>query len=156
MSAGRSWVLALLLFVCIARLWLMPLPSGFWVDEMVTAFVVQHPGDPSLAVAPQVPSSIYYWLPACLERLWRAPVELRAAAIGLAVGLLAWFAPATIGGGDAITQHVLDRAMTTEAMIGGFGLRFALAPRLMPLERRAGSLRRCWCWAPRADSFLER
>jgi hypothetical protein len=68
MSAGRSWVLALLLFVCIARLWLMPLPSGFWVDEMVTAFVVQHPGDPSLAAAPQVPASVYYWLPAIVQR----------------------------------------------------------------------------------------
>ena len=66
MTAGRpiKWLLAFLLAVCIGRLWLMPLPSGFWVDEMVTAFVVRHgPADPSLAVAPQVPQSIYYVLP---------------------------------------------------------------------------------------------
>lgn len=39
----------------------MPLPSSFWVDEMVTAFVVREgPSHPSLAVAPQVAKSIYY------------------------------------------------------------------------------------------------
>jgi len=53
----------LLLALCIARVWLMPLPSSLWVDELVTFFVVRHPGDPSFAVAPQVPLSIYYWLP---------------------------------------------------------------------------------------------
>ncbi|PYT17840.1 MAG: hypothetical protein DMG59_06240 [Acidobacteria bacterium] len=57
-------LLQALLLLCIARLWLMPLPSSFWVDEMVTAFVVRFgPTHPSLAVAPQVPASIYYVLP---------------------------------------------------------------------------------------------
>ena len=47
--------------VCFVRLWLMPLGSSFWVDEMATVFVVEHgAGDPSLKVAPQVPQSIYY------------------------------------------------------------------------------------------------
>jgi len=55
-------MIALLAF-CIARLWLVPLPTSFWVDELVTAFVVKHPGHASFAVAPQVPQSIYYWLP---------------------------------------------------------------------------------------------
>jgi hypothetical protein len=55
------WGLPLLAAVCIARLWLMQLPSSFWVDEMATVFVVEHgAGDPSLKVAPQVPQSIYY------------------------------------------------------------------------------------------------
>lgn len=58
----NAW-LTLLLTLCIARVWLMPLPSSLWVDELVTFFVVRHPGDPSFAVAPQVPLSIYYWLP---------------------------------------------------------------------------------------------
>jgi len=54
-------VLPLLLAVCFVRLWLMPLGSSFWVDEMATVFVVEHGGDdPSLKVAPQVPQSIYY------------------------------------------------------------------------------------------------
>ena len=47
--------------VCFVRLWLMQLPSSFWVDEMATIFVVEHGADdPSLKVAPQVPQSSYY------------------------------------------------------------------------------------------------
>jgi hypothetical protein len=49
----------------------MPLPSSFWVDEMATVFVVHHgPNDPSFAVAPQVPDSIYYRLPQAAEGLF--------------------------------------------------------------------------------------
>jgi hypothetical protein len=49
----------------------MPLPSSFWVDEMATVFVVHHgPNDPSFAVAPQVPDSIYYRLPQAAEALF--------------------------------------------------------------------------------------
>jgi hypothetical protein len=61
--ATRRWPLWTLLALCIARLWLVPLPSSFWVDELVTAFVVKFPGHASFAVAPQVPQSIYYSLP---------------------------------------------------------------------------------------------
>ncbi len=47
--------------VCFVRLWLMPLGSSFWVDEMATVFVVEHgAADPSLDIVPQVPQSIYY------------------------------------------------------------------------------------------------
>ncbi|HVW09044.1 MAG TPA: glycosyltransferase family 39 protein [Bryobacteraceae bacterium] len=60
---ARRWLLAVLLAACIARLWLEPLTSSYWVDELVTVFVAKHPGHPSFAVAPQVPESIYYWLP---------------------------------------------------------------------------------------------
>jgi hypothetical protein len=64
-------LLGLLLAACITRLWLMPLPSSFWVDEMATVFVVQHgPHHPSFAVAPQVPDSIYYQLPRASQRLF--------------------------------------------------------------------------------------
>src|SRR5580704_6359927 len=63
-------LLGLLLAACITRMWLMPLPSSFWVDEMATVFVVQHgPNHPSFAVAPQVPDSIYYQLPRAAESL---------------------------------------------------------------------------------------
>jgi len=61
----------LLLAACVTRLWLMPLPSSFWVDEMATVFVVQHGANhPSFAVAPQVPDSIYYHLPRAAESLF--------------------------------------------------------------------------------------
>jgi hypothetical protein len=55
---------ATVLTICILRLWVMALPSSFWVDEMATVFVVQQGAHhPSLALAPQVPDSSYYWLP---------------------------------------------------------------------------------------------
>jgi chloride channel protein, CIC family len=41
------------------------------------------------------------------DRLRHYPVELRAAVMGGAVGLLAWFAPGLVGGGDVITQQML-------------------------------------------------
>ncbi len=63
-------LLIFLLALCIARLWLMPLPSSFWTDETGTYFVVQRPQDPSFAVAPQVPASIYYVLPRAAERVF--------------------------------------------------------------------------------------
>jgi hypothetical protein len=63
--------LGVLLAACIVRLWLIPLNSSFWVDEMATVFVVhQGPNHPSLAVAPQVPDSIYYRLPKAAESLF--------------------------------------------------------------------------------------
>jgi hypothetical protein len=62
--------LYLALGLCIGRLWLMPLPSSFWVDEMGTAFVVQHgASEPSLRAAPQVAESIYYVLPKIAARI---------------------------------------------------------------------------------------
>jgi CIC family chloride channel protein len=44
------------------------------------------------------------------DRLAHVPVELRAGLVGAAVGVLAWFAPAIVGGGDSITQSVLNGA----------------------------------------------
>lgn len=65
------WVLAALMLLSIARLWLMPLGSGFWVDEMGTMFVVRHGAEePSLRAVPQVPASIYYALPRLAERVF--------------------------------------------------------------------------------------
>jgi hypothetical protein len=83
---GLLW---LVLALCITRFWLMPLTSSFWVDEMVTAFVVQHPDHWSFAIAPQVPASIYYWLPAVAQRLVGASefVYRIPSVIAMAVGL---------------------------------------------------------------------
>src|SRR5580698_8109397 len=90
-------LLILLLAVCIARLWLMPLPSSFWVDEMVTAFVIHYgAAHPSLAVAPQVTATVYYWLPRAAESLfgfseivYRIPSLLALGAALWLIGLLA-------------------------------------------------------------------
>ena len=86
--------LSLLATAAVYKLWILPLPSSFWVDEMVTAFIVHYgPSHPSLAAAPQVTATLYYWLPWAAERLWgfsevayRIPSTL---SMGLALFLLA-------------------------------------------------------------------
>ncbi len=68
---------------------------------MVTAFVVRNPGHPSFAIAPQVPASIYYWLPRIAqgifgqtELVYRMP---SVAAMGAALFLIARIAMRLIG-----------------------------------------------------------
>jgi mannosyltransferase len=58
---GRA-LLPFLLALLVIRLWLMPLPSSFWLDEIATVFVAQHGSNhPSLAAAaPQAWRSWYY------------------------------------------------------------------------------------------------
>jgi len=75
MSAGSpngrllNLLLPSVLALTVIRVWLMPLPSSFWIDEMATAFVVHHGArDASLQVAPQVAQSIYYVLPGLMSR----------------------------------------------------------------------------------------
>ena len=64
-------LLPFIVVLIVIRLWLMPLTSSFWIDEIATVFVV-HSGahDASLKVAPQVGQSIYYALPGILERIF--------------------------------------------------------------------------------------
>jgi CIC family chloride channel protein len=59
-------------------------------------------------------------------RLRRLPVEHRAALIGAVVGLLGWFRPGVVGGGDAITQHVLTGTEALPMLSLFLLLRFAL------------------------------
>jgi chloride channel protein, CIC family len=63
---------------------------------------------------------------AAAERLTSWPVPLRAAAIGAVVGLLAWYAPGLVGGGDPLTQRALigEGALAVVPLI--FLLRFVL------------------------------
>jgi CIC family chloride channel protein len=56
----------------------------------------------------------------------RWPVELRAALIGGAVGILAWIAPGAVGGGDLITQRTLAGGGTLALVPVLFLLRFGL------------------------------
>jgi len=87
-------LLALVLFLSIARLWIISLHTSFWVDEMVTVFVVHNgPNHPSLSIAPQVSKSIYYAVARAADSLfgvsevgYRLPSIL---AMGLALLLVA-------------------------------------------------------------------
>ncbi|HKE32019.1 MAG TPA: H(+)/Cl(-) exchange transporter ClcA [Candidatus Angelobacter sp.] len=62
------------------------------------------------------------------DRLCRWPVELRAALVGGGVGMLAWFAPGLVGGGDLLTQNTLSGAVTLGVLPLVFLLRFGLGP----------------------------
>src|SRR3984885_11155218 len=59
-------------------------------------------------------------------RLRHLPVELRAAIIGGLVGLLAWFHPNLVGGGDAITERTLAASESWRWLFAVFVLRLAL------------------------------
>jgi CIC family chloride channel protein len=59
-------------------------------------------------------------------RLGRWPVEARAAVVGAIVGMLAWFAPGLVGGGEPLTQRTLAGAITLSAIPFVFLLRFGL------------------------------
>jgi CIC family chloride channel protein len=65
---------------------------------------------------------------AAAERLAAVPVELRAALIGIVVGVLAWFAPELVGGGDNITQSALTGHDALWFVAVAFLIRFALGP----------------------------
>jgi chloride channel protein, CIC family len=52
----------------------------------------------------------------------------RAAFIGGAVGLAAWFAPKLVGSGDSVTQAIFSERNTIEVLLAVFLLRFLLGP----------------------------
>jgi CIC family chloride channel protein len=64
---------------------------------------------------------------AAVRRLIAAHVELRAGLVGAAVGVLGWFAPGLVGGGDAITQSLLAGSTPAAAIPAAFLVRFALS-----------------------------
>jgi CIC family chloride channel protein len=61
------------------------------------------------------------------NRLDRWPVEVRAGLIGAAVGVLAWFLPHLVGGGQGVAQRALAGGATLEFLPLVFLLRFGLA-----------------------------
>jgi CIC family chloride channel protein len=63
---------------------------------------------------------------AAFDRLDRWPVELRAALVGAAVGVLAWFAPELVGGGEPIVQRLLAGVGTLAVIPLVFLLRLGL------------------------------
>ena len=52
----------------------------------------------------------------------------RAAIIGAVIGIIAWFAPTLVGGGDNLTQAILSSSVTVRALAGIFFLRFFIGP----------------------------
>jgi chloride channel protein, CIC family len=52
----------------------------------------------------------------------------RAAIIGAMVGLVAWFAPTLVGGGDNLTQAILSGRYAAGALVAVFLVRFFIGP----------------------------
>ena len=63
-------------------------------------------------------------LAARLDDRW--PAEMQAAAIGAVIGLIGWFVPGLIGGGDEITQRLLAGSSVTAIIPFAFLVRFGL------------------------------
>jgi len=61
-------------------------------------------------------------------RLAKIPVEWRAAAIGVLIGVLGWFLPEWIGGGDNLTQQALSGHVAFGLTASIFLVRFVLGP----------------------------
>ncbi|HUN61282.1 MAG TPA: ClC family H(+)/Cl(-) exchange transporter [Candidatus Sulfotelmatobacter sp.] len=71
-------------------------------------------------------------------RLNKIPVEFRAAAVGVVAGLLGWFAPSLIGGGDGLTQQALTSNVVSIAIVVIFLIRFLLGPLSYSAETPGG------------------
>jgi CIC family chloride channel protein len=65
---------------------------------------------------------------ALTAKLHKVRVEWRAVLIGAAVGLLTWFLPGLVGGGDNITQQTLSGNAVFATLAAAFLLRFVLGP----------------------------
>jgi CIC family chloride channel protein len=63
---------------------------------------------------------------ALFDRLRDWPAPLRAGAVGAGVGAIAWFGPALVGGGDALTQRALSGGELLSWLPALFAFRFVL------------------------------
>jgi CIC family chloride channel protein len=54
------------------------------------------------------------------------PVELRAAIVGAAIGVIAWYAPNLVGGGEGLTQQTLSGELAVASLLYIYLLRFVL------------------------------
>jgi CIC family chloride channel protein len=63
-----------------------------------------------------------------VDRLCRWPVELRAGLVGGGVGILAWFAPGLVGGGELLTKNTLSGVVPLGVLPLVLLIRFGLGP----------------------------
>jgi chloride channel protein, CIC family len=96
--------------IAVARLFLGNAPD-FTVPDLVAPATMMLPLFLVLGLAAGLLAVLYNTsllaTLALADRMKRLPVELRAGIVGMAVGALAWCAPALVGGGDNLTQRTL-------------------------------------------------
>lgn len=62
------------------------------------------------------------------DRPVQLPPEARAAIVGGMVGLVLWFEPLAVGGGDALVQEVLNGGFGLVVLVGYLVVRFGIGP----------------------------
>ena len=134
--AFTPWLLTGTLAAATVAVWIMRLFLGnhleFVVDQVSLTAVWK--GWPFLVLGGMLGAlgalynSTIIGLLRALDRSIRISTLLRAALIGATVGLLAWFAPRMVGGGDNLTQGVLSGHYGLTALAGIFLLRFFIGP----------------------------
>lgn len=63
-----------------------------------------------------------------MEHLGNWPSELRAGLIGAMVGIVAWFSPTLVGGGDLLSQEVLNGGLPVASLILMLLVRWVIGP----------------------------
>ncbi len=135
-SSFNPWLLVATLAAASVAVWLMRYILGNKLDFMVAAGRLDHRWalSPFLGVGVLLGGFGVLYNQATLrlltlvESFQRVSSVYRAAIIGAAVGLLAWFSPVLVGGGDSLTQTILSERYEVGALAVVFVLRFALGP----------------------------
>jgi chloride channel protein, CIC family len=135
-SSFTPWLLVATLAATTFAVWVMRLILGNHLDFTIrqVSLTAAWKGWPFfvLGVLLAVCGALYNWVIIGLlrfcDRFVQVSSVLRAALIGAVVGLVAWFSPAMVGGGDNLTQAMLTHRFTMAALAGIFLLRFAIGP----------------------------
>jgi len=135
-SSFTPWLLVATLAAASVAVWLMRLMLGNALD-----FTVQQVNlTQSWKVAPFLAlgallgaaGALYNAATAGLlrlsDRLTGVSSVNRAAIIGATIGLVAWFAPSLVGGGDSLTQTILTNRYAAGALVTVFLVRFLVGP----------------------------
>ena len=135
-SSFTPWLLVATLAAATVAVWVMRLMLGNALDFRVPQVSLTESWRiwPFLTIgallgfAGAVYNALTIGLLRLSDRFTRLSTTYRAAIIGAVVGLIAWFAPAMVGGGDNLTQSVLNHRYTLEGLLTLFVLRFLIGP----------------------------
>jgi chloride channel protein, CIC family len=81
-----------------------------------------------LGVAGAVYNVAVMWLLRLTDKMMKLTSLQRAAIIGATVGVVAWFVPALVGGGDTLTQTILSSQFAVGSLVTIFVVRFVIGP----------------------------
>jgi CIC family chloride channel protein len=135
-SNFTPWLLVATLAAASVAVWIMRLMLGNTLDFTVQQVSLTQPWKVApflvlgalLGAAGALYNAANVGLLRLSDRLSGVSSVSRAAIIGAAVGLVAWFAPALVGGGDNLTQAILADRFAVRSLVAVFLARFLLGP----------------------------